>query len=111
MSGDISQWTGTWLDCTGVLVSSQSSVAQVDSRSNISSDSWARADRYKALLCFLYGFHSGGGKQQMARYRGLRQCALLDFNDTHWDLLLCLYPKSIFTFYCSEYYILIWKTS
>ena len=41
MPGDLSQWTGTWLDCTRVLVSSQSSGAQVDSRSNISSESWA----------------------------------------------------------------------
>ena len=94
MSGDLSQWTDTWLDWTGVLVSSQSSVAQVDSRSNISSDSWARADRYKALLCFLYGFHSGGGKQQMARYRGLRQCALLDFNDTR--TCCCVYIRNLF---------------
>ena len=57
MPEDLSQWTGTWLDRSGVLVSSQSSGAQVDSRSNLSSESWARADRYKALLCFLYGFH------------------------------------------------------
>ena len=88
--------------CTGVLVSSQtpgveqSSGAQVDSRSNISSESWPAQTgtrhccvSYMAFTLVPVGRWEGTNSKSTV---ASRHRALLDGNDSEWDLLS--YPTS-----------------